>query len=243
VLRDVTSTYEAGDWRRLVAAAESAEPALVATTSALVVVDVQRKSCDRTTERGLAAWLRESNPAAAEKYFDRLEQVVVPNIERLLAAFRARHLVVLHFLVGPRRLDAGDLPFAFRYRYRASGGEGDSGLIHAGSPEFEPLPQVAPGPEEIVIHKTTYGGLTGTGAESLLRNLGVESLVLCGGTAHICVESTGRTAADLGFRVVAVEDAIVDYDPLFFDTSMATFATLLGRVLPTDRVLEEIAAS
>jgi nicotinamidase-related amidase len=237
------SVYEAGDWRQLVTAGEGPEPPLAAETSALIVVDVQRKSCDRTTERGLAAWLRESNPTMAEVYFERLEQVVVPNIERLLTAFRRRHLVVMHFLVGPRRPDGGDLPFAFRHRYRAAGGEGDAGLIHADSPEFEPLSQVAPHRDEFVIHKITYSGFTGTGAEGVLRNLGIEALVLCGGTAHICVESTGRAAADLGFRVVAVEDAIVDYDALFFDTSMATFATLLGRVLSTNRVLEELAAS
>lgn len=204
-------------------------------TTALVVVDMQRKSCDRTVKRGLAAWLRESDPNGAAAYFDRLEGLVIPNIQRLLAFFRQQGLVVMHFVVGPGTSDARDLPRAFRHLYQQCGGRDDVGVIHSGSPEFEIVPQAAPKSGERVIHKLTYGGFTGTGAEGLLRNMGIEAVVLVGGNTHVCVESTGRAAADLGFMVTAVEDALIDYEPLMHDAAMITFSTILGRVLSTGR--------
>ncbi len=238
----MAGTYELGTWRRLVGRSPAHDFTLDPATTALVVVDLQRKICDRTATRGLGARLRETDPVAADAFFDRLEHVVLPNVVRLLASFRERGLIVLHFVVGPNRPDARDLPQAFRRLYVQAGGLDESGAIHAGSPEFEIVPQVKPQPGETVVHKLTYGGFTSTGAEGLLRNMGIESLVLVGGNAHVCVEATGRAAADLGFLVTAVEDAVIDYEPLMHDAAMITFATILGRVVSTDDIIAELGA-
>jgi nicotinamidase-related amidase len=238
----MAGTYELGSWRHVAGRSPASDFVLDPATTALVVVDLQRKICDRTAARGLGARLRETDPVAADVFFDRLENVVLPNVERLLAAFRERGLTVLHFVVGPNRADALDLPQAFRRLYVQAGGAGDGGAIHAGSPEFEIVPQARPEPGETVVHKLTYGGFTSTGAEGLLRNLGIESLVLVGGNAHVCVEATGRAAADLGFLVTAVEDAVIDYEPLMFDAAMITFASILGRVASTREVIAELGA-
>jgi nicotinamidase-related amidase len=238
--RPVEGTYELGTWRRFVGTPPAHDFALDPAKTALVVVDLQRKLCDRTATRGLGARLRESDPAAGEAFFERLERVVLPNVERLLASFRERGLAVLHFVVGPAQPDASDLPPAFRRLYVQAAGAEESETIHAGSPEFEIVPQAQPLPGEPVVHKLTYGGFTGTDAERILRDLDVRSLVLVGGNAHVCVESTGRAAADLGFLVTAVEDAVIDYEPLMYDAALITFGTVLGRVLSTDEVIAEL---
>jgi biuret amidohydrolase len=237
-------TYEVGRWRDVAAGIPSPVVAMDADRTALILVDLQRKSCDRSAARGLGAWMRTWDAGAAEAYFERLETVVVPNVRQLLAFFRERSMPVVHFVVGPLRPDGRDMPPAFRTVYEESSGAVDeTTVIHAGSPEFEIIPDAAPLAGEPVFHKRGYGGFTGTGAETTLRNLGIDTLVLVGGTAHVCVESTGRAAADLGFSVVAVEDAVIDYEPLMYDAAMITFSTIVGKVLTTAEVLHELAQS
>jgi nicotinamidase-related amidase len=84
------------------------------------------------------------------------------------------------------------------------------------------------------------GGFTGTGADQLLRGLGVRTIVMVGGHTHACVEATARVAADLGYGVVVVEDAVINYLPLMHDAAMVNFASFIGRVTTTDDILSEL---
>ncbi|MFC2058051.1 cysteine hydrolase family protein [Chloroflexota bacterium] len=208
--------------------------------TALVVVDMQRKIGDRKSTRGLARTLYQADPELAEAYFTRLEQVVVPNIQKLLKFFRERNLKIMHFVVGPALPTAEDMPFAFRLTGLKALAAEESGVIHKGTPEFEIVDELKPGENELVVHKVTMGGFTGTGAELLLRNMGIDGIILVGGHTHGCLESTGRVAADLGFKVVVPEDATINILPLMHDASMINFASHIGRVTTTDELLSEL---
>ena len=85
-------------------------------------------------------------------------------------------------------------------------------------------------------------GFIHTQAEGLLRNLGVTDLVVVGGATEACVESTARDAADCGFKVVVVEDAVIPSTPLNQDASMIEIACFFGAVRTTNEVLEELGA-
>ena len=75
-------------------------------------------------------------------------------------------------------------------------------------PEFvEIVPEVGKLESEILITKRFWGAFDTTGLEAELRKRGVETIVLCGISTDIGVESTARSAATLGFNVVVVEDA------------------------------------
>jgi nicotinamidase-related amidase len=61
-----------------------------------------------------------------------------------------------------------------------------------------------------------------------LRAAGVQSLVIVGGEANMCVESTARMAGNLGFKTTVVADALVNFQRSLRD----------GRVMPPETVLE-----
>ena len=82
----------------------------------------------------------------------------------------------------------------------------------AGSPEAEFMPEVAPRPDEIVLNKPGSGAFTGTGLDELLRNLGIEHVILAGLSYDGAVESTIRSAGDRGYGVVLVPDACATFD-------------------------------
>lgn len=76
--------------------------------------------------------------------------------------------------------------------------------------EFQPL--FTPMPDEHVIEKNVPDAFLNTGLERWLRVRGVERVVVIGVSTNISVESTVRTASDLGFQTVVVSDATFAFE-------------------------------
>jgi biuret amidohydrolase len=73
-----------------------------------------------------------------------------------------------------------------------------------------------------------------------LRSAGIDTVVLFGVATNISVESTGRSAGDLGYRVVVIEDACAAANQAAHDATIASFA-LLGEVASADEVIAALA--
>ncbi len=71
---------------------------------------------------------------------------------------------------------------------------------------MNPVAQAAPRGSEPVLVKRLPNAFSGTRLETLLRDLGVDRPVLAGFMTHMCVSSTARAAAELGFRPCVVVD-------------------------------------
>lgn len=112
------------------------------------------------------------------------------NIATLLAAFRERGATVIH--IHHHGL-APDDPFH----------------VNASGSAVQPF--ASPLDSEAVFVKHGGSGFVGTSLEEELHAAGVKQVVLCGATANHCVESTTRTAADLGFVTIYVSDAVWAY--------------------------------
>jgi nicotinamidase-related amidase len=97
------------------------------------------------------------------------------------------------------------------------------GLVH------ELRPFVPPGR---ILDKRGFSAFDSPELEQLLRDLGVEALILTGVETDVCVLSTLLGAIDRGYRVVLVEDAIASSDP-------ASHTAILAHVIPRfDRQVE-----
>jgi nicotinamidase-related amidase len=212
-----------------------AEFEMAADSVALMIIDMQYLDAHR--DYGLGVRLRDQYPDACEYYFGRVETEVVPNCAQLLQTFRRHGLRVIHVTYGPELQDGADL-VSFRRDPLLP-----PGLYPPGSFEREILPELKPQPNELVINKTGRGAFNSTGIERALRNLRIESIVLTGVTTSSCVETTGRDAADRGFRVAIVEDATAELDAASHDATMRQFAMRFGRVWTTDEALEQVEAA
>lgn len=84
---------------------------------------------------------------------------------------------------------------------------------------------VEPEPGDTVVVKHWYSAFADTRLDLVLRTLGVETVVLTGVTANVCVESTARDAFFADYNVVVVRDLV---GWLVHDTPLAeaTFANL-----------------
>lgn len=113
-------------------------------------------------------------------------------------------------------------------------------------------PGFEPHADEPLVTKTVNAAFIGTDLDLRLRRLGVRQLVLFGLTADMCVSTTARVAANLGYRVIVVGDASASFaltDPngmrvAALDVHRAHVATLhaeFATVVDTEALLAALA--
>jgi nicotinamidase-related amidase len=103
--------------------------------------------------------------------------------------------------------------------------------------------ELAPREDEPVIQKVRYDAFYGTHLDHFLRLWGVDTVVICGTVANICVHYTAASAALRWYDVVIPRDAVSALDPFDLESSLRQTAFLFaGKVTTIDALeLEERA--
>jgi ureidoacrylate peracid hydrolase len=81
-----------------------------------------------------------------------------------------------------------------------------------GTPGVDIYSDVAPAPGEHVIKKHRYSGFFGTDLDMILREWGVDTVIISGTTTENCCHATARDAMFRNYRVVFLSDATATYD-------------------------------
>jgi ureidoacrylate peracid hydrolase len=145
-------------------------------------------------------------------FFAEMETRALPSMQRLQAACRGRGIEVLYTVIESLTRDGRDLSLDYKI----------SGLFcPRGSRDAQVVDALAPGPDEIVIGKTSSSVFISTNLHYVLGNLGVRSLIIAGGLTDQCVDSAVRDACDLGYLVTVPVDACVTQSQHRHDTSLA----------------------
>ena len=100
-------------------------------------------------------------------------------------------------------------------------------FIAKGSWEARVLDAIAPGDDEIVIPKTSSSVFNSTNIDYLLRNIGVEDLVVTGFLTDQCIDHTVKDAADRGYYVTCLADACMANTQARHEAALAMFRRLL----------------
>jgi nicotinamidase-related amidase len=178
---------------------------------ALLIIDMQR---DFVEPGGFGAMLGND--------VSQLRRAIAPN-QRLLAAWRAAGLLVLHTREG-HRPDLADLPHAKLVRGGGPTRIGDSGpmgrILVRGEAGHDIIPELVPAPGEPVIDKPGKGAFFATDLDAILKNRGITQLVVTGVTTEVCVNTTVREANDRGFDCLVVADCCASYFPEFHDMGL-----------------------
>jgi nicotinamidase-related amidase len=99
------------------------------------------------------------------------------------------------------------------------------------------VPELEPQAGDIIITKRQWGAFYGTELDLQLRRRGIDTIVLCGISTSIGVESTARDAFERGYIQVFVEDAMACRDAVEHAHTVATLFPRIGRVRSTTEVL------
>jgi nicotinamidase-related amidase len=80
--------------------------------------------------------------------------------------------------------------------------------VHEGSWGWEIISELAPRDDELRICKPRYDAFYGTTLDHELRRRGIETLIICGTVANICVQYTAASAGLRWYKVILPVDAI-----------------------------------
>ncbi|MGO6706212.1 isochorismatase family cysteine hydrolase [Rhizobium leguminosarum] len=180
------------------------------------------------------------------KIWPRIKEVAeanncVPHMQQVLTAARAAKLRVF---------------FAMHHRYR----EGDyenwkfvapiqraawhRRSFECGTWGGEFRAEFVPAAGEIVASEHwCSSGFANTDLELQLKRHGIERIIVIGLVAHTCIEATVRFAAELGYDVTVVRDAVADYsDEMMHAALEINMPNYASAIVTTSDVVEALAA-
>jgi nicotinamidase-related amidase len=148
-------------------------------------------------------------PGGIDNYFRRVQEFVIPNVQRLLERARQRGLFIVFTEAGSIRPDGADLPGWMRRHIAMSGA---AVYPPFSDPSCRVDDNVAPRPGELIVQKTTSGPLNSTKLDQTLRVLGIDTVIVTGVVTDVCVAQTAREFGDRDFNAIVVEDACASTD-------------------------------
>lgn len=114
-----------------------------------------------------------------------------------------------------------------------------SGDLIDGTPGTDILHAVAPQPGDIVLTHHRVNCFHGTELDVVLRGADIDTVVLVGVATNLAVESTARSAADLGYRVMVLADCCSTISAEVHDASLATLA-MFAEIVPAEGLLARL---
>jgi biuret amidohydrolase len=136
------------------------------------------------------------------EFADAIENRALAAMERLLGAARSKKVEIVYTVIESLTKDGRDRSLDHKLSN-----------IHVprGSSLAAVIDRVAPVGDEIVLPKTSSGVFNSTNIDYVLRNLGIENVVVCGFVTDQCVDMAIRDGADRGYYMVCAEDACAAY--------------------------------
>ena len=202
--------------------------------AAIIIIDMQR---DFVEPGGFGETL--GNKVA-------LLQAIIPATARLLAAFRAAGLPVIHTREC-HRPDLSDCPPAKRERGKPSLRIGDPGpmgrILISGEPGADIIPELYPVEGEIVLDKPGKGAFYATPLGEILAERKIRQLIFAGVTTEVCVQTTMREANDRGFECLLATDATESYFPEFKKAAIDMITAqgaIVGWAASVDQIVEAL---
>lgn len=180
---------------------------LPADKTALIIVDMMNRFCD-------PQWMGKGTTDGAKKVAAELA-TIIPNIKSVLEGFRRSNGLVVHVVNAKWTRDGREV-----VRYQRGR---DYELFD--TPAMSIIEELRPQPGEIVIRKVASSAFTGTGLDYMLKNAGIENVVLCGQYGTACVFYTMIQSREFGFNNYWLEDGML-YSGT--DTHKQVFETIIG---------------
>ena len=101
-------------------------------------------------------------------------------------------------------------------------------------------PELAPVQTDIVILKPSYGAFYDTPLETILKNLGKDTVIICGTLTNFCCGTTARQAYERGFKVVFGSDVTSTDDPELQEPELKVLRKGFAKVLAHAQIIEAL---
>jgi nicotinamidase-related amidase len=203
---------------------------------ALMVIDVQNYI---TLPEYSGVWTASGGDGY---YYRRGLEVVLPNIQRLLDAFRKCGCLVVYTRIASLNANLRDVPGMARKVLAEETRDIHGRPYHLleGERASQIDERIRPRPEDVVILKTASGAFCSADTDNVLRGNGVARLVFCGGLTDACVSSSAREAYDRGYLCTIAEDACLTSSAEDHQAALRSLDTFYGWVTSTTEIIAEM---
>ena len=180
--------------------------------TAIVVIDLQK---------GIAA-------IPSEPYSSK---IVIENTAKMLKEFRKKDMPVflVHVTPSPDMKD-----------FLRPVSETSFNMSNFDPSWSEYVPELNIQPTDFLITKYQWGAFYGTELDLQLRRRKIDTIVLCGISTNIGVESTARFAYEYGFNQIFVEDAMTARSKDEHNLSVKYIFPRLGLIRKTDDIINSL---
>jgi len=204
----------------------SAEPQNVTldlNRTAVIVVDMQNDFCEPD------GWFASKGVDVAPTRWP------IPVLQKLLSALRIAGVRVIWLNWGnrpdrlnlnPSVLHAGN-PDGASLGYGDSSCTGRGSILNFGDWGAQVIAALTVDPTDIVVHKHRLSGFWDNELDSVLRNLGVTTLMFTGINLDRCLFATPMDASFLGYDCLVVEDATSTVSPQYVTDAVIFLVQLL----------------
>jgi nicotinamidase-related amidase len=189
--------------------------------AALLVIDVQNGTCgpEESTSR--------------PEFREALTKRLLPNVSRLLRAFRMARLEVIFTVIENLTADGRDR--SLDYKLSNMG-------FPRGSNEAQVISALSPQDDELILPKSSSSVFNSTTLDYLLRNMGIEDVFVVGCLTDQCIDHAVKDGADRGFYMTCVHDACAAETEARHEAALACFQGYC-RMLNTEEVLRLVPGS
>lgn len=108
----------------------------------------------------------------------------------------------------------------------------------SGDEGMEFIPELTPEIDELTIWKHRYSAFKGTDLDMLLRAHDIKTVVPCGVSTNVCVESTLRDAFEHSYYVCLARDACASWDMDLHNATLKTANARFGLVLNVSEIAQ-----
>lgn len=197
--------------------------------TALLIIDMQY--LDAHPDYGIGAKARDADIGQIFDYYWGAVASAVKKQQQLLEAARNAGVNVIYTRIATQTPDARDVGRQHCYVGMA---------VPKNSRDAQILADIAPVENDIVLSKTSSSPFNSTAINQLLRNLGVDTLLVCGVVTNGCVEGTVRDASDLGYNVIMIPDACAAVTPDLHQAAITNLENGFCNCRQTTTVIKEI---
>jgi len=152
---------------------------------AIIIVDMLRDNVYSQSHAGMGSQAR----------------ALIPPIQRLLTIARSKGMPVIF---------ANDAFLAQDFIFQGTGIKPHSIM---GTPGAQVISEFGPEPNDLIIEKRRFSAFLGTGLDSRLKNLSIDTLIVTGISTPVCVLTTALDGLAYDFQVIMLEDCCAALRP------------------------------
>ncbi len=166
-------------------------------------------------------------------------QEIVPNINRLARAVRA----VGGTVVWIKALYRDETLKSWSVSYEMAGPKGTRRRVEAlthGTEGYALWPELEVLPQDLHVDKTRFSAFLqgSSNLEAVLRERGIDTVLVTGTVTNVCCESTARDAMMCNFRTIMVTDANAAVTDEEHNAALTAFYFMFGDIMSTDMLID-----